>query len=241
MIRLVEVELRKLRGSLILLLVLAPPLLPGLLIALAMATNEGAPSWGQLIGRLTVPLWAMFLNPILLATVATLMGQIEYRSSSWSFMLVQPQPRWQVFLTKLGILWALHILMVAVAIAGAILAGLGMGYLTGQIPTGIVPLSDSARFVALMSLGSLGILSIQLWVALRWNNFVVSLALGIGGTLVALAVLLTGTDQASWFPWVIALRSATADTAAGFVQAGALLGLALSPPMLFDLQRRAFR
>ena len=241
MIRLVEVELRKLRGSLILLLVLAPPLLPGLLIALAMATNEGAPSWGQLIGRLTVPLWAMFLNPILLATVATLMGQIEYRSSSWSFMLVQPQPRWQIFLTKLGILWALHTLMVAVAIAGAILAGLGMGYLTGQIPTGIVPLSESARFVALMSLGSLGILSIQLWVALRWNNFVVSLALGIGGTLVALAVLLTGTDQASWFPWVIALRSATADDAAGFVQAGALLGLALIPPMLFDLQRRAFR
>ena len=241
MIRLILVEMRKLRGSLILLLILVAPLMPGLMIALAMATNDGTPSWSQLIERLTVPLWAMFLNPTLLATVATLMGQIEYRTCSWSFMLVQPQPRWQVFLTKLGMLWALHVMMVSLALGGAILAGLLMGYLTGQVPTGAIPLAESARFVAFMSLGSLGILCIQLWVALRWNNFVISLALGIGGTLVALAVLLTGTDQASWFPWVMALRSATAGDAIGPVQSGAILGIALIPLMLADLQRRAFR
>ena len=115
MIASIEVELRKLRGSLILLLVAIPPLLPGAIIALAIATNEGVPSWEQLVGRLTIPLWAMFLNPTLLATVATLMGQIEYRSGSWSFMLVQPQPRWQLFLTKLGILWVLHAMMLVLA------------------------------------------------------------------------------------------------------------------------------
>ena len=85
MIASIEVELRKLRGSLILLLVAIPPLLPGAIIALAIATNEGVPSWEQLVGRLTIPLWAMFLNPTLLATVATLIGQIEYRGGSWSF------------------------------------------------------------------------------------------------------------------------------------------------------------
>jgi ABC-2 type transport system permease protein len=183
----------------------------------------------------------MLLNPTLLATVATLMGQIEYRSSSWSFMLIQPQPRWQLFIAKLGILSAVHTAMVALAVAGAILAGLGMGLLTGQPPTGPIPWSESARFVAFMSVGSFGIVCIQLWVALRWNNFVISLALGIGGTLVAMAVLMTQTDKANWFPWVIAMQSVLSHETADYVRMGVLLGLALVPPMLLDLQRRAFK
>ena len=241
MIASIEVELRKLRGSLILLLVAIPPLLPGAIIALAIATNEGVPSWEQLVGWLTIPLWAMFLNPTLLATVATLMGQIEYRGGSWSFMLVQPQPRWQLFLTKLGILWLLHAMMLVLAIAGAILAGACIGHLTGRVPTGTIPWAEGIRFVAQMSLGSLAILCIQLWVALRWNNFVISLALGIAGTLVQLAVLITGSDQAGWFPWVMAMRSALSENGAENVRAGLALGLFLVPVMLFDLQRRALK
>ena len=241
MIRLLEVELRKLRGSLILLLVVVPPLLPALLIALAMITMDGTASWNQILGQVTMQLWAMLLNPTLLAVVATLMGQIEYRSGSWTFMLVQPQPRWQVFLAKLGLLSAIHAAMIALAIAGALATGLGVGSLTGQLPTGAIPWRESARFVAFMSLGSFAIVCIQLWVALRWNNFVIPLALGIGGTLVAMAVLMTQTDQANWFPWVIAIRSVMSPDTADQARTGCLMGLALVPAMLFDLQRRAFR
>lgn len=196
MINLLEVEIRKLRGSLVLLLVAVPPLLPGVMIALAMATNDKTAQWDQLIGQLTLPLWAMFLNPSLIATVATLMGQIEYKTNSWSFTLVQPHFRWQVFAIKLGILIGLHGLMMVLAVAGAILAGASVGWVFGNMPTGAVPWRESGDFVISMMMGSLAILVIQLWVALRWNNFILPLAIGIGGTLIQLAVLITGTRQA---------------------------------------------
>lgn len=139
MIRLLEAELRKLRGSLVLLLVGGPPLLPGLLIGLAMATNEGAPAWSQLLERLTLPLWAMFLNPILLATLTTLIGDIEYRTNGWAFTLTQPFPKSQIFLAKFAVVLAMHALMIALAVSFAIGVGSAVGWALDRGPTGVIP------------------------------------------------------------------------------------------------------
>lgn len=98
-----------------------------------------------------------------------------------------------------------------------------------------------ARFVGLMMLGSLGILALQLWVALRYRNFVLPLALGIGGTLVSLAALLTGSNDADWFPWVVALRSGLAEKPDGFALIGLATGAVIALAMILDLQKRAFR
>ncbi|MEW4449759.1 ABC transporter permease [Qipengyuania sp. JC766] len=241
MIALLRSEIAKLRGSLILLLVLVPPLLPGLLIFLAVATNEGAPSWAQLIGQLTMPLWAMFLNAMLLATLATLMGQVEYRTNGWAFVLVQPVPRWQVFVTKLMILVVLHVAMIAMCILGAIVSALAAGYAFDRVPTGDTPLRPALDFVLAMTGGSFAILVLQLWAALRWNNFTVPLAMGIGGTLVGLAVLIAGTEQADWFPWVLALKAGVADSPRWFITTGLVAGIVAAVAMVLDFQRHTFR
>lgn len=241
MLRLVEVEFRKLRGSLVLLLIALPPLLPGLLIALAIASHDGPPQWAQILDRLTLPLWAMFLNPTLLATLATLMGDIEYRNNGWDFTLTQPHSRWSIFLAKLMVIVPLHATMIAIAVGFAIATAGAVGSITGNFPTGDLSLHENAMFVVRMTAGSFGILALQFWVALRWRNFLLPLSLGIGGTLVALAVLLTGTSDADWFPWVVALRSGLAEGAAGFAWTGLAMGTVFCALMLVDLQRRTFR
>tara|TARA_Y100000815_G_scaffold275109_1_gene311614 strand:+ start:1647 stop:2372 length:726 start_codon:yes stop_codon:yes gene_type:complete len=241
MLRLVEVEFRKLRGSLVLLLIALPPLLPGLLIALAIASHNGPPQWPQLLDRLTLPLWAMFLNPTLLATLAALMGDLEYRNNGWDFTLTQPHSRWGVFLAKLTVIVPLHAAMIALAVGFAVAMGAAVGAITGRVPTGDLSLPELALFVLRMTAGSFGILALQLWVALRWRNFLLPLSLGIGGTLVALAVLLTGTSDADWFPWVVALRSGLAEDAVGFAWTGLAMGVGFCALMLADLQRRTFR
>ena len=241
MLRLVEAEFRKLRGSLVLLLITVPPLLPGLLISLALATRDGSPQWSQILDELTLPLWAMFLNPTLLATLATLMGDVEYRNNGWDFTLTQPYSRWRIFLAKLAVIVPLHAAMTAIAVCFAILAGLAIGSMTGNLPTGDLPLRDHALFVLRMTAGSFGILALQLWVALRWKNFLLPLSLGIGGTLVTLAVLMTGTRDADWFPWVVALKSAMGEGVADFAWTGLAMGAAVSVLMLADLQRRTLR
>lgn len=241
MLRLVEIEFRKLRGSLVLLLIALPPLLPGLLIALAIASHDGPPQWAQILDRLTLPLWAMFLNPTLLATLATLMGDIEYRNNGWDFTLTQPHSRWSIFLAKLMVIVPLHATMIAIAVGFAIATAGAVGSITGNFPTGDLSLHENAMFVVRMTAGSFGILALQFWVALRWRNFLLPLSLGIGGTLVALAVLLTGTSDADWFPWVVALRSGLAEGAAGFAWTGLAMGTVFCALMLVDLQRRTFR
>ena len=241
MLRLVEVEFRKLRGSLVLLLIALPPLLPGLLIALAIASHDGPAQWDQMLDQLTLPLWAMFLNPTLLATLATLMGDIEYRNNGWDFTLTQPHSRWSIFLAKLMVIVPLHAIMIAIAVGFAIAMAGAVGSITGNFPTGDLSLHENAMFVVRMTAGSFGILALQFWVALRWRNFLLPLSLGIGGTLVALAVLLTGTRDADWFPWVVALRSALGETTAHFAWTGLAMGTVFCAVMLLDLQRRTFR
>ena len=241
MLRLAEVEFRKLRGSLVLLLITLPPLLPGLLIAIAIASYDGPPRWAQLLDQLTLPLWAMFLNPTLLATLATLMGDVEYRNNGWDFTLTQPHSRWRIFLAKLIVIVPLHAVMLAIAVGFAIIMGGAVGSITGKLPTGDLTLHEYALFVVRMAAGSFGILALQLWVALRWRNFLLPLSLGIGGTLVTLAVLMTGTSDADWFPWIVALRSSMGEGATEFAWTGLAMGVVVAALMLVDLQRRTFR
>ena len=241
MLRLAGIEFAKLRGSLVVLLIALPPLLPGLLIAIAIMAKDGAPKWAQLLDQLTLPLWAMFLNPTLLATLATLIGDIEYRNNGWDFTLTQPHARWRIFLAKLMVIVPLHALMIAIAVGFAVFAGGVVGSITGRLPEGDLSFQQLGMFVVRMTAGSLGILALQLWVALRWRNFLLPLSLGIGGTLVTLAVLMTGTSDADWFPWIVALKSAMGENAADFAWTGLAMGGVFCALMLADLQRRTFR
>ena len=72
-------------------------------------------------------------------------------------------------------------------------------------------------------------------------SFVVPLAVGIGGTLVALAVSMTGSDEADWFPWVLPFKVLTDPDPAPFALVGAIGGAIALAAMVLDLSRRSFR
>ncbi|MBJ6123715.1 hypothetical protein [Sphingomonas mollis] len=61
---------------------------------------------------------------------------------------------------------------------------------------------------------------IQLWTALRFVGFVMPTVVGIGDTLVAMAVAMTRTNQAGWFPWVLPLKILSAPDLVSFALAG---------------------
>ena len=70
---------------------------------------------------------------------------------------------------------------------------------------------------------------------------VLPLVVGIGGTLVAMAVAMTRTEQASWFPWVLPLKILSAPDPIGFALFGGIGGLVLLVVMIGDLIRHDFR
>ena len=236
-----QVELRKLWGSFALLLTLVLPFLPAVLVLLAMLVSRDAPSWRNLFDRFTLPLWGLFLFPMGLAAFTTSLAQVEYRTNAWEHLLALPIPKWHVFLTKAFFANGAAILMTGLVVLLAWLAGLAGGWITGRFPAGDVPWQHLASIGGAFLASSLGLVVIQLWVALRFANFAVPLALGISGTLVALAVTITGTSKADWFPWVLPAKMLTGAHADHFPSMAVVVGLALLLGMIVDLCRHNFR
>lgn len=241
MTRLLFVEIRKLSGSFALFLAFLVPLLPAVLVFLALLVSRDAPSWGVLFDRFTLPLWGLFLFPMGVAAFTTLLAQVEYRTHAWEHLLALPLRKWQVFFAKAVLAVGTAVLMTALVILFAWLAGLLGGAIRGRAPAGTVPWLHLARVAGTFLAASLTLVVIQLWTALRFANFAAPLAVGIAGTLVALAVTITGTSEADWFPWVLPAKMLVRPQAVPLPLSSFLTGLVLLTAMICDLSRRSFR
>ena len=240
MIALVFTELQKLRGSLALLVAVAAPALPGLLVMLALLSNDRAASWTDTF-RFALPLWALFLAPMVIASFTALTAQIEHRGHGWDHLLALPIARWRIFAAKTIVTLAAVVVMTVLVIGFASLGTLLGGMLGPGAPSEVFPWAKLIEQGALMTGSMTTLVAIQLWVALRFANFVVPLVVGIGGTLVALAVMITRTQQAEWFPWVLPFNTLVTPAPERYAMAGLVIGLAILAAMVPMLARHQFR
>lgn len=236
----IRVEFGKLRGSLALLLLFLTPALPALLVALGMATSSRRPAWSSLTAGFVLPLWSMFLLPMSLAAVTTLMAQIEYRGRSWDHLLTLPVPRATIFAAKTVVALCASFCMTLLATAFALSAAGVVGTATASPPAGSVGLVGATAATAIVAVASLPLVAIQLWIAMRFANFVVPLAVGIGGTLVGLAASMTRSDHVDWFPWVLPAK-ALASHDPSLIVGAAVASLILLVAMNVDLTRATLR
>jgi ABC-2 type transport system permease protein len=240
-IAILNVEARKLNGSLAALLSLAAPALPGGLAFLSLMTSDRTSSWTSVFNEFLLPIWALFLLPMIVAAFTTLVGQIEHRGRGWDHILALPISRWQVFLAKAIVVLATSCCSTLLALLFTwIGASLG-GAFGGHVPVGNIPWQSLTRTMLLLWCGTSLMIVLQLWSALRFASFVVPLSVGIGGTLVALAVAMTHTQQAAWFPWVLPMKIVTSPDPAPFAFLGGFGGLVILVAMIVDLTRRDFR
>jgi ABC-2 type transport system permease protein len=90
-------------------------------------------------------------------------------------------------------------------------------------PTDAFDLAKYAGTMGKMYLAALLMISIQLWVALRYASFVPALVVGIGGTF--FSVVATSAKQGVFFPWQMPVNMLA--TEAWRVQTALGLGLGL--------------
>jgi ABC-2 type transport system permease protein len=109
---------------------------------------------------------------------------------------------------------------------------------SGTQLTGTLDLASAARLVATMFAGSILLIAIQLWSALRFRSFVPPLVVGIGGTFVAVAA--TGSKYGAFFPWLIPTNALASDPARGAmaISIGLWGGVAALLLMLVDMSRK---
>lgn len=209
MLTTLRVELAKLKRSLALLLCIAAPLFVALLGLLVGLDGDKPRSWTMFMTG-GAAMWAYFMLPMAVTALTVLVAQVEHAPKAWNAVLALPVPRWWIFAAKA--------LVVIGLVAGMSAALLGLLLLAGAIVEAVKP-GDlllgapapwaAARLLATMFAGSLLLIAVQLWSALRFRSFVPPLVLGIGGTFVAVAA--TASRQGAWFPWLIPVNALAAD------------------------------
>lgn len=241
MITQVAVEYRKLSRSLALLLAALAPSLPAIMVLLAISSSNRPMPWQTVYFQFALPIWVMFLMPMAVAAFATLLGQIEYRANCWESMFALPVRKSTIFMAKMfvGVSGAIGMMLLMLVLT-AIGATLGIS-VSNNIPPDAIPWAKLFDKAPMILAASAPFIVLQMWVAMRFSNFVVPLAFGITGTMVALAVAITNTSKADWFPWVLPLR-ALRDTDLSSMPVLALAAAAgLAIAALWDLSRATLR
>jgi len=231
-------ELMKLRRSLALLLCAAAPSMVAVLSMVVLMDREQPSDWAMFSTNISA-LWSFFMLPMTVTALTVLVAQIEHGPRFWNHLLALPVARWQIFAAKV----AAVIMLVAAMTLGLILLVPLVGtaaeaLASGTQLTGSYDMTAHAKLLGTMFMGSLLLIAIQLWTALRFRSFVPPLVIGIGGTFVAVAA--TGSRQGAFFPWLIPTNALASDPARAdlAIAIGFWGGIALALAMLVDLSRR---
>ena len=146
--------------------------------------------------------------PLFIVLVCTLLSQIEYKNNTWKQVLTSPQTKSNVFLAKflnihlliLLFLVANHLFMWIVTIAiHFILPDLNVLHQPFNIYPILVNIVNTYIFL-------LGVSAIQFWIALRFRNFIVSIAIGLVLWLMGILMVFEyHSEFANYFPYSLQL------------------------------------
>lgn len=225
----IRVELMKLKRSKIMLVALAGPALVALLFFSLQAGGANFHAWPfYFFAGFTA--WATFMLPLTATIIATLVAQLEHGPKTWAHLLALPVLKWRLFAAKavvaLLLIAAMSILTGALLAFGGWLAG-ELNPANKLIdPAPFAGLADSmlgdddemfggvdvallvehwrlviAQRLAYIYLASFLLIAVQLWAAFRFRNFLIPLALGVGGGF--FAIFAQTSQYGLYFPWLL--------------------------------------
>ncbi len=223
------VELIKLRRSKVIIVALAGPALVALLFFGLQASGASLEAWPfYFFAGFTA--WATFMLPLTATIIATLVAQFEHGPKSWAHLLALPVPKWRHFAAKavvaLGLIAAMSVLTGALLALGGWLAGVLNPDNKLIDPAPFAGLAESmlgdeeemfgdmdvallvknwrwavAERLAYIYLSAFLLIAVQLWAAFKFRNFLIPMALGVGGGFVA--IFAQTSQYGIYFPWLM--------------------------------------
>jgi hypothetical protein len=208
-IRTLSTELIKMKRTLgFWLALLAPLVVAGLEFLVmasqgedAMAFANGQPwRWHM---KFTLTLWGLFILPLFVTLETALLAGWEHGNGAWKLLYAQPVPRWMVTTAKqfsgLVLLGISHVFLA--------FAVIGTGLLLRQIDPDLgldstIPWLPMLGYSLLVYLISWLIISIHSFVSLRWDSFVVAMAVGIVATMSGV-FFIRSEAYAPFYPWAM--------------------------------------
>ena len=238
MLAVLSVEIRKLNRSLAAVLAVAAPSLIAVFGFFMLLRGKAAQPW-EMWMLSAIGIWSYFMLPMSVTALTALVAHMEHGPKSWDHLRSLPLPRWRLYAAKavmvLAVVAIMSVLTLLLTWGAVMLAATIKPELT---PTGPLDVGLYAVTMGKVFLAAILMVSIQLWIALRFASFVPALVVGIGGTF--FSVVATSAKQGVFFPWqmpvnMLATEAWRVNTALGL---GCGLGLVVLALATAHLSRR---
>jgi len=244
--RVLTAEGLKLKRTLALRLAICGPMIIVLLV-FGMYAERGEKIGGTnpLTGfaQLILTIWTIIMFPLYAALVAALIAAIEHQSENWKHLLALPVDRVTIFaakwITGAGLLlFSSLVLSAGVSVAAEILRLMKPAWSSSPLPFAMIFRS------ALLSFCAAGFLfSIQMWISLRWRNFLPGLVVAVIALVLMFIAIPRGVAFfGSLFPWSLPAMAMAPHNPYRLIAVGlGLLGGAVVGAIgCWDLSRREF-
>jgi len=261
-LRCLHAETLKLRRTMALWVVLAAPLLVhALILALFLVDRNPSlppPDW-DLIRQNIFAMWTTFTLPLLVTLLAALLAGMEHSQNHWKHLFALPLSRravvaakWTMGAALIGLSSLVLVLATPITLfilrqfTGSPYQFVVLQFLRPGINFELRDLSilvETCRIAAAGYAASLFVLSIQTWISLRWQSFIVPNLVGVLAVIFNLGMMIAAFETVlKFFPWSLPMAAFLTLTKEGNFQSaialGALGGLALAVPGILSLARR---
>jgi hypothetical protein len=242
--RAVWAEALKLKRTLALRLAVGAPLVI-VLIVFGAYLQRGSREQDGLIGQaqLSLTLWTILLLPFYSALAAALLASVEHQSDNWKHLLALPVDSRTVFLAKWVAAFGLLALSFGTLIVGVSAAAHALRLWTPALHGAASPLPFMTRRGIESFLAAGLMLSIQLWVSLRWRTFLAGISLAAGAVVLMVALVPHGvTLMAYAFPWALPVTAMAPHSLHRVlaIAIGAVGGVIVGAVACLDLPRQEF-
>lgn len=207
MLKLMSVELLKIRRSLSLLMMFAIPAMVIALNAMMLLKRVGIEKIGPAVwpgfwlGNTAI--WCYFMLPLYIALVTGLLNGQEHKNQTWRLMLTLPVSQFQLYVVKGMLAWLFVAGASAVLVGGTALTIAVLG-IAGANITGAFDVPLLAP-IAKVILACLPVLVIQHAVSWRFQNLVLPLAVGVIATM---GITQIGSSSYwVYYPWSYSLMA----------------------------------
>jgi ABC-2 type transport system permease protein len=224
----------KLKRSLALLIAVILPLFPAFAnfagtlrsgLGPAMDEIEARSAWSVYF-HYSGEMWVIFALPLVVAILSALLANTDHKPKTWKQLFALPFPRSAVFWGKWWALAASLLLSTVVFGLASLASGAAVHFIRPELGLGFPPpLVEAFARPLLAWLLAMLMLSIHLWISLRWPSFVVSIGAGFAASVANIFLIWSYLlERSIFFPWAM---PATAYSSWQATILPALLGAAL--------------
>jgi hypothetical protein len=149
-------------------------------------------------------LWAILMLPLFITLEAALLGALESSEKSWKHLFALPIPRGAIYSAKIVTMIGIIGLSKIVLFVGSIIAGMLLNLLKPhyQLSLASFPFQEVFRTYLITYFLSWLMITIQIWVSVRWQSFTISVSTGISATVFGYMLI----NSAKWgriYPWTL--------------------------------------